>query len=591
MKLHTEITEFCIGGLEGTRWDFRSNCQAIAEGLWQLDISLSAPEAIALPELTIDWNLPLLDTINCWTTAHKGGAELPADWCSSQVFSIADEIPEMVFHNREGLCTAAAAFSDAMRVVEFHGGICEPDCSLHFILKLFRRKEAARQGWSGSIRLDLRRKFFADTVRGFAAWYESFPEYRAMPAPEAAREPLYSTWYSYHHDVHDFSVRAECEEAARLGMKTVIVDSGWDNDDNTLGPIACGRWRPSARRFPDFAAHVREVQALGLKYMLWFAVPFIGRQSGMYEQFRGCFLFEQSNAGVLDPRFPGVREYVIGCCRRLICDYGIDGLKLDFINTFTECTEDPALADGMGSRDIPTIPETVDRLMMDISAAIRAYRPDALIEFRQCYVGPAIRKYGNMLRAADCPADQEGNRRRTINLRLTSGSTAVHSDMLEWRTDYQVQNAALQLLCVMFSVPQISVRLRELPDDHRRMLDFLLKFFIRHRRLLLESSLTPCYPDHNYPVVYAFSERERIAAAYGGGFVVHFAPGNFSGTTYVVNATGGDEVIADLQLAPGTTAWLRNCQGETLPFDLPQSGLSRLAMPSASILKLSPPQN
>ena len=28
------------------------------------------------------------------------------------------------------------------------------------------------------------------------------------------------------------------QEAARLGMKTVIVDSGWDNDDNTLGPIA-----------------------------------------------------------------------------------------------------------------------------------------------------------------------------------------------------------------------------------------------------------------------------------------------------------------------------------------------------------------
>ena len=66
-----------------------------------------------------------------------------------------------------------------------------------------------------------------------------------------------------------------------------------------------------------------------------------------------------------------------------------------------------------------------------------------MIEFRQSYIGPAIRKYGNIFRAGDCPADILSNRIHTIDLRLTSGSTAVHSDMLDVITSYSIHYTKL----------------------------------------------------------------------------------------------------------------------------------------------------
>lgn len=72
------------------------------------------------------------------------------------------------------------------------------------------------------------------------------------------------------------------------------------------------------------------------------------------------------------------------------------------------------------------------RLVKEVRSALVAVKPDVLLEFRQRYTGPAIRQYGNMLRANDCPSDILGNRRRIIDLRIASGKTAVHSDMLVW---------------------------------------------------------------------------------------------------------------------------------------------------------------
>ena len=79
-----------------------------------------------------------------------------------------------------------------------------------------------------------------------------------------------------------------------------------------------------------------------------------------------------------------------------------------------------------------------------------------MIEFRQPYIGPLMRKYGNMFRAGDAPNAYVANRVRTIDLRLLSGETAVHSDMIMWHPDEPVERAALQLLNVMFSVGRVS---------------------------------------------------------------------------------------------------------------------------------------
>ena len=78
----------------------------------------------------------------------------------------------------------------------------------------------------------------------------------------AAFKPLYSSWYCFHQDVFAKDIEAECAAAADLGMKTVIVDDGWQTDDTNRGYAFCGDWEVSRRRFPDMAAHVKRVQEI-----------------------------------------------------------------------------------------------------------------------------------------------------------------------------------------------------------------------------------------------------------------------------------------------------------------------------------------
>ena len=61
-------------------------------------------------------------------------------------------------------------------------------------------------------------------------------------------------------------------------MKGVIIDDGWQTDDNRRGYAFCGDWEISERRFPDMRAHVERVHRLGMKYLVWFSVPFMGGQ-------------------------------------------------------------------------------------------------------------------------------------------------------------------------------------------------------------------------------------------------------------------------------------------------------------------------
>ena len=67
-----------------------------------------------------------------------------------------------------------------------------------------------------------------------------------------------------------------------------------------------------------------------------------------------------------------------------------------------------------------------------------------MIEFRQPYIGPLMRKYGNIFRAGDCPNSALENRVRTTDLHILSGTTAVHSDMIMWHYEDQVEIAAFQ---------------------------------------------------------------------------------------------------------------------------------------------------
>ncbi len=334
-------------------------------------------------------------------------------------------------------------------------------------------------------------------------------------------------------------------------------------------------------------AHVDRVHALGLQYILWYSVPFVGVHSAAYRRFQGKFLGENARLGtaILDPRFPEVREYLIGTYETAMREWDLDGFKLDFVEAF-EPTPDRQGERG-GGRDIDSIPEAADRLLTDVIARLRAIKPDVMVEFRQSYIGPLMRKYGNMFRAGDCPNDAVENRVRTLDIRLLCGDTAAHADMLMWHSEESAESAALQLLNVLFSVPQISVLLDRVPPKHIEMLRFWLGFWREHRDVLLDGQLAPLAPEAMYPVVLACTPEKQVAAVYADAVVS--LQESIPSQLMIVNGTLGDRVVIELAADCGTRALdVRDCRGVVVRTESVHlaPGLHRIEIPSAGLATL-----
>jgi alpha-galactosidase len=126
---------------------------------------------------------------------------------------------------------------------------------------------------------------------------------------------------------------------------------------------------------------------------------------------------------LLDPRYPEVREFIIQTNKTALREWNLDGFKLDFIGFF-QAVEDTVMTQAEG-RDFASVNEAADRLMTDILARLREYKPEIMIEFRHRYIGPLMRKYGNMFQTSDCPNMAVVNRARTTDVRLLCGNTPL----------------------------------------------------------------------------------------------------------------------------------------------------------------------
>jgi alpha-galactosidase len=297
-----------------------------------------------------------------------------------------------------------------------------------------------------------------------------------------------------------------------LGCNAVIVDDGWQTLDGNRGYAYTGDWEPD--RIPDMKGFVDAVHAEGMQFILWYSLPFMGENAKNYNRFKGKYLryWDSQGTYVMDPRYPEVREYIVNTYIKAMNEWGLDGFKLDFIGRFT-AVEDTKLTMEDG-RDYASVNEATDALMTEITTELIAIKPDVLIEFRQPYIGPLMRKYGNMFRGVDAPNNAIANRIETTNLRILSQNTAVHSDMFIWRNEEKTEQAALQILNILYSVPQLSVRLKEVPEEHIEMIRFWFGYWNEHRDILIDGKFIPSSPTSNYPWLTAFKENKQITTVY-----------------------------------------------------------------------------
>lgn len=526
-----------------------------------LDFTYNKENLVESRKITIEFSFPVLDMCGRWHPTCFGDRALKPDWFPGAESMASISAPIICFFNGKSENRHTIALSEIKQRVIMQYGVHEEDGTMLCRTVIELPKGSFPEQYQIKIWESTACEPYWQTIAHVGKWWEEDLGLEFMKVPDIARDTLYSFWYSQHQNVSAESIEKESALAAEFGFHSVIVDDGWQTDDNNRGYSFCGDWEPSLNKFPDFPTHVKKVQDMGLKYMMWFSVPFLGKKAKAWETFKDKILcyddFQQ--AAVLDLRYPEVREYLKAIYRKAAVEWKIDGFKLDFIDEFYFRPESPDFKEGM---DFVDIQDALDVFLTEVMEELQGINPDIMIEFRQRYIGPQIRKYGNLLRVNDCPNSGLTNRVGTIDLRMLSGKTAVHSDMLMWNKDEKVEDAALQIISSVFSTVQVSIDLAKITKEVRNMLAYWMKFMKEHVELLQVSQIQPKEPENLYPEVMVENDDVRIQVNYSRGRIVDLR--TMPETCYFVLGNKADEVYFRMNGEESLKYKVLDCMGEKI---------------------------
>ncbi len=353
-----------------------------------------------------------------------------------------------------------------------------------------------------------------------------------LPVPDFAFDPVFCTWTAIHHDVSADWIVRNARLAADLGFGTWLTDDGWFTDQGEFADYAhAGDWRPSAGKFPDFADHVAKIQALGLRYVLWVS-PFMVGDASEAASWHAHLLTDSDSTRRLrfrnlNPRRSETATVVGDLVERLVGDFGLDGLKIDFIDSISLDTAD---ADGdhgtVGAGVYSALGHAADR-------AVRL-RPDVLIEFRNSYSNIASRRYANVYRASDVPLNFAANRWQATTLRLLTPDRAVHLDPALWHPGDTDENVAVHLINVISSVPMVSVELDRYPGSHLDLIRYWIGFYREHRDTIVHGEFAPEWRSGQVPLIRFGGTDETIVGLYDD---IAFTLGDGVERTWVLNAS------------------------------------------------------
>lgn len=466
---------------------------------------------------------PHLDTSFMWHPLCDTNRKIATDWSEpiETMTSISAPVVCLMSEDSQNRCTVA--ISEINERIKMLFGVHEEDGTMMCKVTLPIPESVLHLGYELKLLEDRRDIPYYQAINHISKWWETTLNLEIMKSTEEARMPVYSTWYAYHQNLFEEEIEAECKVASELGLKSIIVDDGWQTMDNNRGYAFCGEWEVAEGRFKDFASHIQKVHDMGMKYLIWYSVPFIGKKSTVWHQFRDKLLRQNDalETGILDPRYPQTREYLIHIYETAVSKWQLDGLKLDFIDQFYEDVSTPIFNSQM---DFVSVQEALDFMMLEIKRRLQAIKPDIMIEFRQRYIGPNMRKYGNMFRVTDCPTSGMTNRVGIADLRLLSGDTAIHSDMLMWHKNEKPEIAALQIIHSIFGTLQLSVKLGELSLEQTAMLKFWISFMKEHCKLLQESEFIPYEPQLLYPIIQVREGVRSIIAVYSQDKIIKLDP-------------------------------------------------------------------
>jgi alpha-galactosidase len=237
------------------------------------------------------------------------------------------------------------------------------------------------------------------TLRTFVSvhqgdYFRSLAEYRRLmvrqgfqmaSAPESAFGAIWCAW-GYGRSVKLKQVYDTLPTVKKLGFSWVTLDDGWQNN--------YGDWALDPKKFPngdaDMKALVDRIHAEGFKAQLWWSPLSAVPDSMLLKKHPEFVLLNRDgskrkiswwNSFYLCPAEQGVVEYHKALVRKILGEWGFDGLKLDgqHMNAVPACYN-PAHHHKRPEDSVEAVPD----FFREIYDTARSIKPDALVEFCPC---------------------------------------------------------------------------------------------------------------------------------------------------------------------------------------------------------------
>lgn len=413
--------------------------------------------------------------------------------------------------------------------------------------------------WEETLYLSRSRRPIFDEVRAFARAYDTLHQPLLCETPPAAWEPVWCSWYGIKNAVHADYILNMLPTLREWGFGTVIVDAGWFRPEGF--DELTGHYVPDETKFPDLKGTVEAIQAQGLRVLLWCAPlfnldgiadrPFVRRYRIQGDAQAPLFLC---------PRTQEVRAYTARMVDHLMRTYGIDGLKIDFIDPHQSRASRTCTA--THRHDIPDYGEAMHALLQEIHDAAKAVRSDALLEFRMNYTNLATRSFATSHRAQDAPFDADHIRRMCTRLKSyiinpeggKAGNVAVHTDPAYWLPEESPENVARFMASLITSgVPMLSLDLDALPGEHQRIVRAWLAFYRQHQDLLLFGTHRVLSADPHHSLFRLHRNSEALWGVFTTWFPGQLSvPGSDIRSIWLLNGTPQQHLFTRLEEVAGT---------------------------------------
>jgi alpha-galactosidase len=225
-------------------------------------------------------------------------------------------------------------------------------------------------------------------------YFRTLTEYRRLmvkqgfqmaTAPDDAFGAIWCAW-GYGRTVQPKQVYDTLPTVKRLGFTWVTLDDGWQNN--------VGDWALDPRKFPngdaDMKALVDRIHREGFRAQLWWSPLSAVPNSQLLKDHPDYVLENRDgskrkvswwNSYYLCPADHDVVEYHKALVRKILVDWGFDGLKLDgqHMNAAPACYN-PAHHHARPEESIEAMPD----FFREIYDTAQAVKPGALVEFCPC---------------------------------------------------------------------------------------------------------------------------------------------------------------------------------------------------------------